>query len=145
MAESSLCIPTCSKFTTFLQNLRKVFGLTLVKELKFWILPLLAFMSFSYLYLLFYLLRTRLKTNSSSDLEEIFSTFLKGALQFMTQQNWRQFQSRKYLFEKITWRWDPWRTSYLVPVVSLPFVFLSAKSYSLIFSWYLGSIFSNVH
>ena len=100
MAESSLCIPTCSKFTTFLQNLRKVFGLTLVKELKFWILPLLAFMSFVCLSLLFYLLRTRLKTNSTSDLEEIFSTFLKGALQFVTQQNWRQFQLRKYLFEK---------------------------------------------
>ena len=46
MAESSLCIPTCSKFTTFLQNLCKVFGLTLVIELKFWILPLMAFMSF---------------------------------------------------------------------------------------------------
>lgn len=87
MAESPLCFPICSKFTTFLQDLCKVFGLTLVIELKFWILPLLAFMSFFYHYLLFYLLRTRLKTNSSSDLEEIFSTFLKGALQFMTQQN----------------------------------------------------------
>ena len=96
---------------------------------------------FFYLYLLFYLLRTRLKTNSSSHLEEIFLTFLKSALQFMTQQNWRQFQLRKYLFEKFTWRYEPWRTSCLVPVVSLPFVFLSAKSYSLIFSWYFGSIF----
>lgn len=46
MAESSLCFPICFKFTTFLQNLCEVFGLTLVIELKFWILPLLAFMSF---------------------------------------------------------------------------------------------------
>ena len=91
------CFPICSKFKTFPQNLCTVFGLTLVIQLKFWILPLMAFMSFFCLYLLFYLLRTRLKTNSSSDLEEIF---LKSALQFMTQQNWRQFQLRKYLFEK---------------------------------------------
>jgi len=90
MAESSLCFPICSKFTTFLQNLCKVFGLMwayfgnrteILDSASAGVYVLF------YHYLLFYLLRTRLKTNSLSDLEEIFSTFLKGALQFMTQQN----------------------------------------------------------